>query len=74
MIHKTPTQFEQITSAECDSCGEKIPVNFGELTAHVKIGGHHEGKLLDAIVCIKCMNEKMGFINIQKKDSTIGYC
>lgn len=74
MIKKTEAQFEQIVSANCDCCGGKIDVNFGNLTDHLAIGGYRDGKLLEAVVCIKCMDEKFGFVNIQKRESTIGYC
>ncbi|MEK6829040.1 MAG: hypothetical protein AABY15_02855 [Nanoarchaeota archaeon] len=75
MIEKTEAQFEHIKKATCDSCGENIPLNVvGQLPDHVKIGGHHEGKLLEAIVCIKCMEDKLSFIKIQSRENIIGYC
>lgn len=74
MIEKTPAELEKITGAKCDCCGSNIPVVFGQLGDHLKIGGYHNGKLLEAIVCIKCMKDKMAFIKIQEKDCTIGYC
>jgi len=74
MIEKTPAQFEQVKGATCDCCGEKIKANWGNLEDHLLIGGYHNGKILEAIVCIKCMEEKLSFINIQKKENTIGYC
>lgn len=74
MIKKTEAQFEQIVSANCDCCGGKIDVNFGDLGDHVSIGGHKNGKLLEAIVCIKCLDEKLNFIKISEKVNTIGYC
>ena len=74
MIEKTPAQFERITKAICDCCGEDIKVNFGSLGDHMKIGGYQNGKILEAVVCIKCMEEKFTFVNIQKKENTIGYC
>ena len=70
-----PVEFEKIIEATCDCCGKPIKVDLiGRLEDHLIIGGNYRGKLLDAIVCIPCMEEKMSFINIQKKDSTIGYC
>lgn len=75
MINKTKNEFERITSASCDSCGDNIKLDIiGRLPDHMTIGGYHEGMLLEAIVCIKCMNDKLGFINIQKKRSTLGNC
>ncbi len=74
MIKKSENQFEQIQSAECDCCGKGIEVNLGNLTDHLRIGGYQDGKLLDAIVCIPCVEEKLQFINIQKNNNTIGYC
>lgn len=74
MIHKTEAQQEFITGATCDCCGQPIKANFGHLEDHMTIGGYHNGKLLEAVVCIKCMEEKLSFIKIARKDSTIGYC
>lgn len=74
MIKTQSSQSEKILEATCDCCGNQIPVQFGNLTDHLRIGGYHDGKLLDAIVCIKCMEEKLSFIKIQKKENTIGYC
>lgn len=74
MIKKTDAQIEHITEAICDCCGQNIPVNFGHISDHLRIGGYSQGKLLDAIVCIKCMDEKLSFIKIQKKNNPIGYC
>jgi hypothetical protein len=74
MITKRPAQFEEIEKATCDCCGREIKVAFGHLDDHLAIGGYEDGKLLEAIVCIPCVKEKLQFINIQKKDSTIGYC
>jgi len=74
MIEKREAQFEQIVGATCDCCGDKIKANFGNLEDHLLIGGYSKSKILEAIVCIKCMDEKLGFINIQKKANTIGYC
>lgn len=74
MIKKNDAQIEQIIEATCDCCGQNIPIKFGQISDHLRIGGYSEGKLLDAIVCINCMNEKLSFINIQKKNNTLGYC
>lgn len=74
MIKKTETQFEHVQSAECDCCGKSIQVNYGRISDHLSIGGYQDGKLLEAIVCIPCVEEKLQFINIQKKNNTIGYC
>jgi len=46
----------------------------GELPEHVDIGGYRDGLLLSAIVCTKCMDEKLNFIDIQRRRSTIGDC
>jgi len=74
-IKSKPIEFDKIIEATCDCCGNHIKVDLaGRLEDHLIIGGHYRGKLLDAIVCIPCMEEKMGFINIQKKANTIGYC
>lgn len=70
-----PNELNKVLEATCDCCGQPIKTSFvGELEDHLTIGGHHKGKLLDAIVCIPCMEEKLSFINIQKKNNTIGYC
>jgi len=75
MIKIKPVEFEKIIEATCDCCNKPIKVDLvGRLEDHLIIGGHYRGKLLDAIVCIPCMEEKLSFINIQKKDSTVGYC
>jgi len=74
MIKTKQPQLEQMIEATCDSCGNQIPIQFGNLADHLRIGGHHNGKLLDGIVCIKCMEEKLGFIKIQRNTNTIGYC
>ena len=55
MIEKTPAQFEQITKVTCDCCGEDIKVNFGSIEDHMKIGGYQNDKILEVVVCIKCM-------------------
>jgi hypothetical protein len=74
-VERTETIFSIIKSATCDCCGEEIKLNIiGELPDHVEIGGYREGLLLSAIVCTKCMDEKLGFIDIQKRRSTVGYC
>ncbi len=70
-----PMEFDRIVEATCDCCGKPIKVDLiGRLEDHLTIGGNCKGKLLDAIVCIPCMEEKLTFINIQKKVSTIGHC
>jgi hypothetical protein len=75
MIHKTDTMFEKITGATCDCCGDKIKVNYnGDLPDHLIIGGYMDGMNLEAVVCTKCVNDKFGFVNIQKRRSRIGYC
>lgn len=74
MIQKTNTQFENIVSANCDCCGEPIKVQFGRIDDHMSIGGYKDGKILEAIVCIKCMEEKFSDVKIQQKTNTLGYC
>jgi len=75
MIKFKPVNFDKLIEANCDSCGDKIKLDVvGNLTDHVMIGGKKDGLSLEAIVCIKCMEEKMSFINIQKKNNRIGYC
>lgn len=74
MIKKNEAQFEQITSATCDCCNQTIKVTWGNLEDHMKIGGYQNGKILEAVVCIKCMEEKFSFVKIQKRDNPIGYC
>ena len=76
MIKKTEATFERITGATCDCCGNDIPFmnKYNGLDDHLTIGGRHNGKILEAVVCIKCMEEKLSFINIQRRDNTIGYC
>jgi hypothetical protein len=74
MIKKTEEQFPKVTEANCDCCGESIKVEFGRIYEHMTIGGYQGGNNLEAIVCIKCMEDKLGFINIQKKRNTIGDC
>lgn len=74
-VERTETMFSRIKSATCDCCGENIKLNMiGELPDHLGIGGYRDGLLLSAIVCTSCMDEKLGFIDIQKRRSTIGYC
>lgn len=75
MIKTNHIGFEKITEATCDCCGKEIKLNMiGNLEDHLTIGGNYKGQLLEAIVCIPCMEEKFSFVNIQKKFSTIGYC
>lgn len=75
MIKKNETQFERIIEAKCDSCGNNIKVDMvGRLEDHLLIGGYKNGKILEAIVCIPCVKEKMSFINIQERNNTVGYC
>lgn len=75
MIKKKPIEFNRIIEVTCDCCGKEMPLDLlGNLPDHVMIGGKKDGMGLDAIVCIPCMEEKMGFINIQKVDNKIGYC
>lgn len=74
MIKRQSSQEERILEATCDCCGTNIMDMYGRLNDHLKIGGYRDRKLLEAIVCIKCMDEKLGFINIQRKENTIGYC
>ena len=74
-VERTETMFSRIKSATCDCCGEDIKLNIiGELPDHVEISGYRDGLLLSAIVCTKCMDEKLGFIDIQKRRSTVGNC
>jgi hypothetical protein len=74
-VERTETMFSRVKSATCDCCGEDIKLTMmGELPDHLEIGGYREGLLLSAIVCTKCMDEKLGFIDIQKRRSTVGYC
>lgn len=74
MIKKTDFQSEHITSATCDCCGKDMLDRMGFMGDHMTIGGHQNSKHLEAVVCIQCMEEKLNFINIQRKDNTIGYC
>lgn len=74
MITRIPAHPEVIKSATCDCCGRDIKNNFGHLEDHMEIGGYQDGKLLEAIVCIPCVTEKLQFINIQRKENTIGHC
>jgi hypothetical protein len=74
-VERTETMFSRIKSATCDCCGEDIKLNIvGELPDHVEIGGYRDRLLLSAIVCTKCMDEKLSFIDIKKRPNTIGYC
>lgn len=74
MIKRKEISFDEVLEANCDCCGESIPHQFGRLGEHLLLSGYHNGKLLEAVVCIKCMKTKLDFINIQKKINTIGYC
>ncbi len=76
MIHRTNFKHVEITSADCDCCGRPIKKTGWQdsLEDHLIIGGYENGKLLEAIVCIPCMKEKFGFVKIQRKDNTIGWC
>lgn len=77
MIRRQYATEERILGATCDCCGADIKLNRyygGGLDDHLMIGGFQGGKILEAIVCIKCMEEKLGFINIQRKNSSIGFC
>ncbi len=74
MIKFKPDEFGKITEAICDCCKNKIKINLiGKLEDHLIISGYSKGKLLDAIICIPCMEEKLNFINIQKRNNTTGY-
>jgi hypothetical protein len=69
------TGFKIIVEASCDCCKQKIPLTIlGELTDHLIISGYEEGKLLDAIICNDCIQKLDSFIQIKRKDNTIGYC
>lgn len=75
MIEYSAETFRRVIKATCDCCGEEIKKNMiGQLEDHLVIGGHEKGKLLDAVVCLPCVEEKMSFINIQRINCTIGYC
>lgn len=74
MIKKTEFHSEHITSATCDCCGKDMLDRLGFMGDHMTIGGHQNGQHLEAVVCIPCMEEKLSFINIQRKNNTIGYC
>lgn len=75
-VTKTEQQFEQVVRAECDNCGCDIKVQFGHMEDHMKIGGYHDGKLLEAVVCVPCMImiEDMTNLKIKRRGSTIGHC
>ena len=75
-IEKSKEMFERITGAKCDCCGEDMPVNRfnGTLPEHMILSGYKGNKILEAIICKKCVDEKLSFININSKDNTIGYC
>jgi hypothetical protein len=69
------TGFLQIVEATCDCCKEKISLTIlGDLTDHLIISGYEDGKLLDAIICKNCIQKLDSFIQIKRKDNTIGYC
>lgn len=74
MIKKQPFYGERTLSAYCDCCEVDIMDKYGRLEDHVKIEGYRDGKLLEAVVCIKCVDEKLGFIKIQQYRNTIGDC
>lgn len=74
MISRTSPQPEIITKVTCDCCGNDITFQFRNIGDHMSIGGYQDGKILEAIVCIKCMEEKFKFVNIQRYDNTIGHC
>lgn len=74
MIKKQSYQDDKIIEAKCDCCDEKISIKYGYIDDHLELSGYKNGKLIEAIVCIKCMESKLKFINIQFKDNTIGYC
>lgn len=76
MIKKTRTQFPVIQEATCDCCGANIEIHRAGnwLMDHMSISGYQNGEDLSAIICIKCMEEKLGFINIRKTPFTTGHC
>lgn len=74
-IVKKESIFPKIESATCDCCKKEIKLNmFGELPDHAMIGGYKNGLLLEAIICIDCLEEKFSFVDIKEYNSTIGYC
>lgn len=74
MIKKTQFASEHIAEAICDCCGKNMLSKFHGLGDHMTIGGYQNGKHLEAVVCIPCMEEKFTFVKIHKVDNTIGYC
>jgi hypothetical protein len=75
-IIKENTMFERILGAKCDSCGEDMPLDrvMGTLPEHMILKGHSQGMELEAVICKKCVDEKLSFINITKRRNSIGYC
>jgi hypothetical protein len=75
-IIKEDTMFERILGAKCDSCGEDMPVDrySGMLPEHMILSGSSGRMLLEAVICKKCVDEKLSFINITKRENRIGYC
>ena len=75
-IIKENTIFERITGAKCDSCGGNMPVDrfSGQLPEHMILSGYSQGMNLEAVICKKCVDEKLSFINITKTRNSIGYC
>lgn len=67
MIKKTDFQSEHITSATCDCCGKDMLDRLHNLGDHMKIGGHQKGQLLEAVVYIPCMEEKLKFVIIENQ-------
>ena len=69
---------EVLTSEELVKLGEYTQGQWsdgiGEGFDHLEIKGYRDGLMLSAIVCTKCMDDKLSFINIEKRRSTIGNC
>ena len=74
-IVKKESIFDQIESATCDCCNKEIKLNMiGQLPDHATIGGYKNGLLLEAIICVDCLEDKLKFVNIKEYRSRIGYC
>lgn len=75
MIKKNKISYDEILEATCDCCGKQLKLDLlGRVEDHMTIGGYQNGKILEAVVCVPCMTEKLTFITIAKRDSTIGNC
>lgn len=77
MINKTESTFETITSATCDCCDSPIKVVFGQIKDdHTILKGYVDGgrNIINAIICDKCIKEKLSFINFKQTVNSVGFC